>query len=71
MDELFMLRTYIFHLSILGAAAALLSRMLLGNTALRKCKRDPRLHVITLHHSFELMTFMVYAYCTGQHYHAS
>ena len=31
-----------------GAAAALLSRMLLGNTALRK--RDPRLRVITLHH---------------------
>ena len=50
MDELFMLRTYMFHLSILGAAAALLSRMLLGNTALRKRKRDPRLRVITLHH---------------------
>ena len=50
MDELFTLRTYMFHLSIFGAAAALLSRMLLGNTALRKRKRDPRLHVITLHH---------------------
>ena len=50
MDELFMLRTYMFHLSIFGAAAALLSSMLLGNTALRKRKCDPRLRVITLHH---------------------
>ena len=50
MDELFVLRTYMFHLSIFGAATALLSRMLLGNTALCKCKRDPKVHVITLHH---------------------
>ena len=39
MDELFMLRTCMFHLAIFGAADALLSRMLLGNTALRKHKR--------------------------------
>ena len=38
----------------------------------KKRKRDSRLRVIMLHHlTFELVAFIVYAYYTGQYYHAS